>query len=256
MTLVSVDVRGAVALVTLEDAERRNAVTLPMVDEIGAAFDELEAREDVAAVVVTGAGRAFCAGADLGSLGTADHEAFGRIYEVFLRVARSTLPTIAAVNGAAVGAGMNLALACDLRLAARASRFVTRFLEIGLHPGGGHGWMLTRAVGPEMAAAMVLLGRELGGQEAVAAGLAIECVEDDVLVERAIAIAAGAATVPRPLLLRAKESLRAAELVDRHEDAAALELEVQVWSAQQEFFRARLAALRTQIAGRHKGAKP
>ena len=80
------------------------------------------------------------------------------IYEGFLRVLRSPLPTIAAVNGPAVGAGMNLALACDVRLAGASARFDTRFVKIGLHPGGGHVWMLERAVGPQAAAAMVLFG--------------------------------------------------------------------------------------------------
>src|SRR5262245_45415145 len=113
-----------------------------MKDEIVAAFDELEANAEVRAVVVTGAGKAFCAGAELETLRVTDREGLSRIYEAFLRVARSPLPSVAAVNGAAVGAGLNLALCCDVRLAARSARFVARFLELGIHPGGGHTWML------------------------------------------------------------------------------------------------------------------
>ena len=79
---------------------------------------------------------------------------------------RSPLPTVAAVNGPAVGAGMNLALACDVRIAGASARFDTRFLRIGLHPGGGHAWMLDRAVGPQAAAAMVLFGARLDGARA------------------------------------------------------------------------------------------
>jgi enoyl-CoA hydratase len=248
--LVAVEIREMVATVTLDDPERRNAITLPMVEEIVAAFDELDAREDVAAVVVTGAGKSFCAGAELGRLEVGDGQAFRRIYEGFLRVARSPLPTIAAVNGAAVGAGMNLALACDVRIAARSARFVTRFLELGLHPGGGHMWMLLRTVSPQQAAAMVLLARELNGEQAVAAGLALDCVEDAQLLAHAVVVAGGAATAPRPLLLRAKRSLRALEAVVAHDEAVALELEAQVWSAKQEFFRERVAALRERISAK------
>ena len=111
------------------------------------------------------------------------------IYEGFLRVLRSSLPTVAAVNGPAVGAGLNLALACDVRLAGMSARFDTRFLRIGLHPGGGHAWMLDRAVGPQAAAAMVLFGEALDGARAAEVGLAWACHPDDELLERSIAFA-------------------------------------------------------------------
>ena len=143
-------------------------------------MDEIEADENVGAIVVTGAPPAFCAGADLGNLGgTGDGPGFRTIYEGFLRVARSPLPTIAAVNGAAVGAGMNMALGCDLRIAAKRAKFDTRFIQIGLHPGGGHTWMLRRIVGPQVAAAAVLFGEVLDGEAAERVGLAYKCVDDD-----------------------------------------------------------------------------
>src|ERR1043166_866952 len=87
--------------------------------------------------------------AERNTLTAADGSSFGAIYEGFLRIARSPLPTLAAVNGAAVGAGMNLALGCDVRLASTRARFDTRFLQIGLHPGGGHTWMQVRTVGQQ-----------------------------------------------------------------------------------------------------------
>src|SRR5206468_11560637 len=118
------------------------------------------------------------------------------IYEGFLPVGRSSLPTIAAVNGAAVGAGMNLALVCDIRLAARRAKFDTRFLQIGLHPGGGHTWMLDRIAGPQTAAAMVLFGEVLDGEAAVNAGLAWRVVDDDALLDTARALAQRAASAP------------------------------------------------------------
>lgn len=240
MSLVRVDVDGGVAVVTLDDPDRRNALSGPMVDEIVAAFDTLEADESVGAVVVTGAPPAFCAGADLSSLGKADRPGLNSIYDGFLRVARSTLPTIAAVNGAAVGAGVNLALVCDIRLAGRAARFDTRFLKLGLHPGGGHTWMMHRLVGPQAAAAMVLFGEALDGEAAASHGLAWRCVDDDALIDEARAIAGRAAAAPRELMKRAKRTLARMATIDDHDEAVAVELEVQVWSMKQPDFADRM----------------
>src|SRR5438105_1203402 len=171
MNHVMVEHRDAVAVVTLVDEARRNAMTAPMVDEIVATFDDLESDGTTAAVVVTGGPPAFCSGADVSSLGViaqssndTERRSVTSIYEGFLRVLRSPLPTVAAVNGAAVGAGVNLALACDVRLAGRSARFDTRFLKLGLHPGGGHTWMLRRLTGAQTAAAMVLFGEVLSGE--------------------------------------------------------------------------------------------
>src|SRR5262249_3467282 len=144
--------------------------------------------------------------------------------------------TVAAVNGAAVGAGMNLALACDVRIAGESGRFDTRFLKIGLHPGGGHTWMLERAVGPQSAAAMVLFGQVVGGRPAPAIGLARSCVRDAELIDAAIEFAAGAAKVPRPLSGRTKATLHAAPWQDAFDDAIAMEVEHQAWSLAQGWF--------------------
>jgi enoyl-CoA hydratase len=237
-----------VAVLTLDEPERRNALNLPLVDEIIAAFDELEADDAVGAVVVTGAPPAFCAGADLGNLGAADEGGLRAVYEGFLRVGRSTLPTLAAVNGAAVGAGMNLALVCDVRIAARRAKFDTRFLDLGLHPGGGHTWMLQRAVGPQAAAAMVLFGQILDGEAAERYGLAWRCVDDGALLDEAVAFAARAASMPRALARRAKQTLAAMPGVGTHEAAVDLELDAQLWSTQQPFFAERLAAIKARVS--------
>ena len=251
MTLVHVDIADGVATLTLDDPERRNALTLPMVDEIVAAMDEIEADENVGAIVVTGAPPAFCAGADLGNLGgTGDGPGFRTIYEGFLRVARSPLPTIAAVNGAAVGAGMNMALGCDLRIAAKRAKFDTRFIQIGLHPGGGHTWMLRRIVGPQVAAAAVLFGEVLDGEAAERVGLAYKCVDDDALAETAHTIAARAADGPRELVIKVKETLAAMATIDSHDEAVSRELTPQVWSTQKPWFRERLAALQAKISSK------
>ncbi len=248
MSLVRTEVDGGVGLVTLDDPNRRNALSLEMVDEIVAAFDSLEADASIGAVIVTGAPPAFCAGADLSHLGQAGQESHGgglrSVYEGFLRVQRSTLPTVAAVNGPAVGAGVNLALACDVRIAARSGRFDTRFLQLGLHPGGGHTWMMNRVLGPQGAAATVLFGDVLDGEAAERHGLAWRCVDDDHLLDEAKAFAAKGASAPPELIRRVKRTLRQMPNVSSPDEAVSLELEAQLWSMQQPDFAERLKARR------------
>jgi enoyl-CoA hydratase len=248
MSLVLTSVTDGVGTLTLNNPAERNTLTAPMVEEIVAAVDAFEADESVAAIVVTGAPPAFCAGANLGNLRRADGSSLGNIYEGFLRVARSKLPTLAAVNGAAVGAGMNMALGCDVRIAARRARFDTRFLQIGIHPGGGHTWMLRRIVGPQTAMAAVLFGEVLDGAEAERLGLVHRCVDDDALMATAQEMAARAASAPRELLIRTKETIQAMADIDDHPAAVERELHPQLWSTQQPWFEERVAALQAKIS--------
>jgi enoyl-CoA hydratase len=248
MSLVLTAIADGVATLTLNNPDERNTLTAPMVTEITAAMDAIESDESVGALVVTGTPPAFCAGANLGNLGTANGASLGMIYEGFLRIARSPLPTLAAVNGAAVGAGMNLALGCDLRIAARRARFDTRFLQIGLHPGGGHTWMFRRIAGPQTTMAAVVFGQVLDGAEAERLGLAYRCVDDDELLPTAHAIAATAASAPRELAIVTKATIRDMADVDDHPAAVQRELEPQLWSTKQPWFAERLAALRAKIS--------
>ncbi len=246
MDHLRIERRDRVAVVTLVDVERRNAMSAPMVDEIVATFDALEADESAGAVVITGEPPAFCSGADVGALRALsdarddrERRSVTSIYEGFLRVRRSPLPTVAAVNGAAVGAGMNLALAANVRLAGESARFDTRFLRIGIHPGGGHTWMLDHAVGPQAAAAMVLFGAVLDGRRAVEVGLAWECHPDAKLVDAAVAFAARAAEVPRELAGAANATLREVPARPDFDSALASEIERQAWSLGRGWFRPR-----------------
>jgi enoyl-CoA hydratase len=242
------EIKGGVAVVTLDAPARRNALTLGLVDEIGAAFDAIESDPDVGAVVVTGAPPAFCAGADLSHLGSSQRQGLSHIYEGFLRVGRSTLPTIAAVNGAAVGAGVNLALACDVILAGESARFDTRFIDLGLHPGGGHTWMLQRRIGSQAAAALVLFGRTLDGRQAERAGLAWSCVPDGELLPLALEMGSAAAGAPRDLVERIKQTMRDVTQLTDQAAAVERELDPQVWSINQPAFQEKLAALRRRIS--------
>jgi enoyl-CoA hydratase len=228
-TLLEVDRRESVAVLTLDDPDRRNAMSGAMVDEVNAAFDALESEDAIGAAVITGAPPAFCSGADRSDLARGGHNVRS-IYEGFLRVRRSSLPTVAAVNGPAVGAGCNLALACDVRIASPAARFDPRFLRLGLHPGGGHTWMLERLGGPQTAAAMVLFGEVLDGEQAAARGLAWTCVPDDALVDEAVALASRVAGAPRELVGRVKETLGRLAWMGSFDEAVDTELEAQAWS--------------------------
>ncbi|MEV6597085.1 enoyl-CoA hydratase [Actinoplanes sp. NPDC051346] len=170
---------------TLNDPDRRNAIDEALRDELGDAITEVAADTNARTLVITGAGPAFCAGADLPALfGDTDRSVadirtdLHRVYDSFLRVLSLPIPTIAAVHGPAVGAGLNLAMACDTRIVGPNARLIASFTKIGLHPGGGCTWFLTRALGPERALQLLLDGGSVDGPEAVRLGLAGTLADD------------------------------------------------------------------------------
>lgn len=242
---VLVDLVDRVAVLTVNDPDRRNAVTFEMSAALRAAVEAAEANSDVHAVIVTGAGKAFCAGADLTALGAATEEGLRKIYDGFLAVAHCSLPTIAAVNGPAVGAGLNLALAADVRIAGPAALFDPRFQKLGIHPGGGATWMLQRAVGPQVARASLLFGMRFDAETAVRHGLALSVADDAVAAARELA--AGPAGAPREVVLATKASMRATANPgvvdsDQHRIAVDTELGPQARSIESPEFAQRLAA--------------
>lgn len=194
MTLVETsDHDGGVRTIRLNDPDRRNAMSMALGGALRQAVAACRA-DGVRAVVFTGAGSAFCAGADLPELfGRPDRPqaetaaALREYYRAFLDVHEMDIPTIAAVNGPAVGAGLNLALACDLRMAGTAATFGVTFARIGLHPGGGCTWFLVRQLGYARALEILLRGRTLDAGEAVASGLADGPSDDPVGDARALA---------------------------------------------------------------------
>ena len=145
---------------------------------------------------------------------------------------------------------MNMALGCDVRLAARRAKFDTRFLQIGIHPGGGHTWMLRRIVGPQAAMAAVVFGEVLDGAEAERVGLVHRCVDDDQLLAAAQAMAARAAAAPRELAIAAKQTIQEMADVEDHPAAVERELEPQLWSTQQPWFAERMAAMQAKISAK------
>ena len=238
-------VENRVALITLNDPDRRNAVTADISSALRAAVEAAQDDADVHAVIVTGAGKAFCAGANLTALGAATEDGLRVIYDGFLALANCTLPTIAAVNGPAVGAGLNLALAADVRIAGPSAMFDPRFQKLGIHPGGGATWMLQRLVGPEVARASLLFGMRFDAEAAVRFGLALQLADDPVAA--ALELAAGPASAPRDVVMSTKASMRATVTPgtvdsDQHRIAVDVEIGPQASSIESPAFAERLAA--------------
>jgi enoyl-CoA hydratase/carnithine racemase len=227
---------GAVAWLVLNRPARLNPMSTELLAAFQARVAEVRADRSVRCVVVTGAGKGFCAGADLARLPeqiaqTGDPGAAGAraalrgIYQGFLCLLDLEVPTIAAVNGAAYGGGLGLAMLCDLRVAAAEARLAANFVKLGIHPGMALSYLLPTAVGYARAAEMLFTGRTLSGTEAAAAGLVNRAVPRDALADEAQALADEVAAAA-PLAVRlAKRTLRAAARFD-----PALALELEAWS--------------------------
>src|SRR5437660_9423751 len=201
------DVADSVATITLNRPDRLNAVTARSIDELIAAFDAADADDGVRAVIVTGAGRAFCAGADLGAGGrtfdradrsTADEHRDGG-GRVTLRIFDLKKPVIAAINGPAVGFGITMTLPMDVRIASTAARIGFVFTRRGVVPEACSTWFLPRLVGISRAAEWVYTGRVFGAEEAREGGLVSRVVEPERLLpvarERALEIARNTSAV-------------------------------------------------------------
>jgi enoyl-CoA hydratase len=203
MSEIEVSVDGPVAVLTLAAHDRRNALTPGMAAELVEACEAIDRNTDVGAVVVTG-GPYFCAGAHRDTLANTGADPVGEpnfsnltvVYRSFMRVGELAVPTVAAVRGGAVGAGMNLVLSTDLRVVADNARLMAGFLRIGLHPGGGFFVLGGRTAGREATAALGLFGEELSGQRAAELGMAWASVPDAEVEGRAMELAARAGADP------------------------------------------------------------
>ncbi len=218
-TEISYDVADGVATITLDRPEQMNAFTATMMLEMIAAFDEIDADDDVRVVIVTGAGRAFCAGADLSSGGdTFDSDARGRAPSdpeavrrdgggrVSLRIFDCTKPVIAAINGHAVGVGITMTLPMDIRIVSEDAKIGFVFARRGIVPEAASSWFLPRLVGISTAARWCYTGNVMPASEIAAAGLAELAPADEVLA-RAQALAAEIATHAAPVSVAATRHL-------------------------------------------------
>jgi enoyl-CoA hydratase len=212
-----------------------------MASELLDAFDEIDGDRTVGSAVIRGDGGHFCAGGDrqvLAWIGenptdSARYDALTAIYACFERLGRLAVPTVAAVRGAVVGAGMNLMMATDLRVVARNARIISGFQRIGLHPGGGHYVLSGRLAGAEAATALAIFGAEIDGDRAREIGLAWEAVSDDEVDDRALELAAEPARDPD--LARRSIALLRRELgppMVPWDVAVDAERSVQMWSMQ------------------------
>jgi enoyl-CoA hydratase len=199
--LVDIERRGAVAVLTLNRPEALNAISPEMLDQLEERLGQIEADRDVGAVVLTGAGeKAFCAGADVAHMRTADAleaRAFAeRGHEVARRIEGLPAPVVAAVNGYALGGGCEIALACDVRIAAEGARFGQPEVALGIVPGWGGTQRLARTTSVGFAKEMILTGRPVTAEVALRAGLVTHVVPADGLLDAALELAGAIASKP------------------------------------------------------------
>lgn len=214
---VSLDVDGAVATITLDAQGRRNALTVEMKQALLAAVRQVAADDSVRAVVLTGSGRAFCAGQDLAEHATALRadaatalDTVGDHYNpLVLALTGMPKPVLAAVNGTCAGAGLGLALACDLRIAAESAKFATAFTGIGLTCDSGLSATLARAVGAARASELVLLGQSFTAAQALEWGVVGRVVDDESFADEVAKLATALAAGPTLAYAEAKRALAA-----------------------------------------------
>jgi enoyl-CoA hydratase len=191
-TRVELQIARGTALITLEGPDTRNALDAQAAADLLVACDEVDADAGVGAAIVTGSGNTFCSGADTRALealrdtrADAAYDGLEQLYAAFRRVGQLRVPTVAAINGAAVGAGLNLALVADLRIIADQAVLVSGFAKVGLHHGGGHVHLLARAGGPAAASAAGVFGRAITAEQAVVSGIAWSAVPIEELLPAA-----------------------------------------------------------------------
>lgn len=214
---ILLDINQGVALLTLNRPDRLNSFNAQMHDEMATAIRQIKKDNSVRALVITGAGRGFCAGQDLSDRNVAPGsevpdlgESIEQRYNPLLRSLRELpMPVICAVNGVAAGAGANIALACDIVLAGQSASFIQAFCKIGLIPDSGGTWSLPHLVGMARAKGLALLGDKLSAEQAEQWGLIWRCVADEQLLPAAMAMAEHLATQPTRGLALIKRALHA-----------------------------------------------
>ena len=211
-------IEGGVAVLTLNRPERLNALSQAMLGALKESLARLADDDAAGAIVITGAGRGFCAGGDVKEMPNRAHQTYedrvtrlSRMHELPQIIRRHPKVIIAAVNGPAFGAGLGLAMAADLRIAARSARFGTAFAKIGFSGDFGGSWLLTHLIGPARAREMYLTAEPVDAEQALALGLVNRVVEDAALTERAMDMAHRFASGARLAYRYIKRNLNAAE---------------------------------------------
>ena len=243
-SLVLVADQGAVRTLTLNRPASLNSFTSAMHRELRPALDAAADDSSVRCLVITGAGRGFCAGQDLNDpeVGSNVGNVVERVYKpLALRIASMPIPVIASVNGVAAGAGANFALGCDLVIAARSASFIQAFSKIGLIPDCGGTWLLPRLVGRARAIGLAMTGDKLGAEQAERMGLIWACVDDAALADQTMALAQRLAAMPVKALAATRRVIDEAMGVD-YSAALSIEARVQNDMGAQADFREGVAA--------------
>jgi 2-(1,2-epoxy-1,2-dihydrophenyl)acetyl-CoA isomerase len=256
--LVLITTEGAVRTLTLNRPAALNSFTGAMHTQLLAALNDAAADATVRALIVTGAGRGFCAGQDLNDpeMSTPDGSApdVGAVIErhytpLALRIRSMPVPVVAAVNGVAAGAGANFALGCDMVVAARSASFIQAFSKIGLIPDCGGTWLLPRLLGRARALGLALTGDKLPAEEAQRIGLIWQCVDDAALRDSAMTLATRLAAMPTKALADTRLALDSASMLD-YGQALALEASLQRELGRAHDFAEGAAAFRDKRAAR------
>ncbi len=232
MQLILTETQNHITTITLNRPDKLNAFVGTMRDDLLQALRAAERDADCRVVVITGAGRAFCAGGDVEFMASLqkkrDTETFRKLLDaardVVLQIAASRVPVMASINGVAVGAGCNLALACDVRIASDLAKFGETFVRIGLHPDWGGTWFLPRLIGRGAAFDLLATGRIVDAGEALRLGLVDRVVAADALAAETEALAASLAAGPPQAIAAIKRTLTAGE---RNDLRSQLELETE-----------------------------
>jgi enoyl-CoA hydratase len=211
---LALDVADRIAVLTVNRPDKLNALADLVITELGQAIDALQEREDVGGIILTGAGRAFIAGADISEVARANPVEAKRLarkgQEVFRKFETSPKPTIAAVNGFCLGGGCEIAMACHVRLASEHAKFGQPEVKLGVTPGMGGSQRLTWAVGKAKAMEMCLTGRMMGAEEAERSGLVAKVVPADTLLDEALKTAEKIASMGPLAAIATKEMVNAA----------------------------------------------
>ena len=193
MSYITFEQQGAVAVLTVNRPEALNALNSQVLADLDAAIDQIEANPELRAVILTGAGRSFVAGADIGEMknfSAVDGKKFGvRGGSIFLRLENLSIPVIAAINGFALGGGCELAMACDIRIASEKAKFGQPEVGLGITPGFGGTQRLPRIVGISKAMELILTGKTIGAAEAKEIGLVSAVYPPEALLDEAMALA-------------------------------------------------------------------
>jgi 2-(1,2-epoxy-1,2-dihydrophenyl)acetyl-CoA isomerase len=242
-TTIGYDDADGVATITLNRPDKLNSFTAALHRELAAALDQAARDEAVRALLLTGAGRAFCAGQDLSELDMPTvGDTIERLYNRLVRRLRDLpKPIVAAVNGVAAGAGANLALACDIVLAARSASFIQAFSKIGLVPDTGGTYFLPRLVGSARALALAMTGEPVSGEQAAAWGMIWRAVDDAQLMDEARALARRLATQATKGLGLTKQALNRS-LANDLDAQLAVERDLQIAASRTEDCREGIAA--------------